>query len=258
MKHLLEYYNFLLEKENKIIYTAYFIDDVEKLKEIFPPVHPNIFYHHSTIEFRPIDISNLEIGKKEKVKVTGRLTTDNVDVLLVDLPKFKNKNPHITLSTADGINPAQSKSEIENNLSKIEKIDNLFIDVTEGYYDGRNCVTEKTNEELISYKRQNTLVTKPYTAGDLEKKLKKLGYIDGRDNPEKGSKVKLYTGYSDGYNIRVLIKGDGNNEDRTFDLNIDNPEDVSAIAYQSFDDGESEWIELFFKDIQEILQDLNK
>lgn len=117
-----------------IIYHALFVKDINKLIDDFPIVHPNKFYHHSTIEFKPKNDENFNIGEESSIKVLGRLTTDKVDVLLVENPKSKNKFPHITLSTALNIKPMESNSEIELNLDKIEKIDNKFIDVIENLY----------------------------------------------------------------------------------------------------------------------------
>lgn len=117
----------------KMIYSALFLSEKEqsKLKAMFPPVHPNVFYHHSTIAFKPTDTSNIEIGKTYKINITGRLTTDKVDVLLVENIKSLNKHPHITLSTAEGVKPFASNEEIANNLDKIQKL-NEIIEVTEG------------------------------------------------------------------------------------------------------------------------------
>ena len=147
MNYLKKFDDFILENKNNIVYTALFVNDINKLKEQFKPVHPNLYYHHSTNEFKPKDTYNLEIGKIYSMKVLGRLTTDNVDALIVDNPKSKNKYPHITLSTAVGIKPFQSNDEILNNLHKIEKIDDVYIDVTEGYFDGKNDITENITEK---------------------------------------------------------------------------------------------------------------
>ena len=86
---------------------------------MFPPVHPNLFYHHSTIEFKPKDLSNIEFGVKKEMKIIGRLTNDKVDVIVVESPKSKNKYPHITLSTAEGIKPFESNTELEKHSDEI-------------------------------------------------------------------------------------------------------------------------------------------
>lgn len=125
----------------KIIYHALFVDKVDVLKDMFPPIHSNIFYHHSTIEFSPKDSSNIEIGKKYKVAIIGRITTDQIDALLVENPKSKNRYPHITLSTAAGVKPFKSNEAFEQNSLLIERFNTpSYIDVTEGYFDGQNDI----------------------------------------------------------------------------------------------------------------------
>lgn len=116
---------------DNIIYHALFVKDIQKLKELFPPVHPNTFYHHSTIQFKPKSLEGLNIGEKSKLKIWGRLTTDKVDVLIVDNKKSTNEYPHITLSTAEGIKPFESNSEIKYNINDVEYFENLYIDVEE-------------------------------------------------------------------------------------------------------------------------------
>ena len=104
-----------------IIYVAAMVEDEKKLKELYPPVHSNTFYHHSTIEFKPVKTHTLlnNIGKQVDLEIKGRLTTDKVDVLVVNNPGSTNKHPHITLSTAEGIKPFESNSELEEHYDKI-------------------------------------------------------------------------------------------------------------------------------------------
>ena len=101
-----------------IIYVAAMVNDVEALKEKFPPTYVNEFYHHSTIEFKPVKTQTLldNVGKSVNLKVTHRLITEKVDVLIVENPGSTNKYPHITLSTAAGVKPFESNSEIEGAL----------------------------------------------------------------------------------------------------------------------------------------------
>ena len=125
------------KKPRKPLYSGNMVDDPEGLKEKFPQVHPNSFYHHSTNEFKPDSLEGLPVGEKQQLKITGRLTTDKVDVLLVDNPNSSNPNPHITLSTADGVKPFESNAEIEANLDKIQPLDDT-VDTTVGYNDGKD------------------------------------------------------------------------------------------------------------------------
>jgi Fungal tRNA ligase phosphodiesterase domain len=120
---------------SKIIYSALFVDDINALKRMFAPVFQNVFYHHSTIEFAPKDATNIEVGKKVELQVIGRITTDRVDALLVNNTKSKNKHPHITLSTANGVKPVESNDAFELEPTKLRMFNQPFtIATTEGYY----------------------------------------------------------------------------------------------------------------------------
>lgn len=123
----------------KIQYHALFVDDIYALQRLFSPVYSNIYYHHSTIEFAPKDASNIEVGKKIKLEIIGRITTDKVDALLVVNPKSKNKYPHITLSTAEGVKPFESNAAFEKYPQLIKRFDTpVYINATEGYFNGKD------------------------------------------------------------------------------------------------------------------------
>ena len=124
----------------KIIYSAVFVNKDDLIKK-YPPTHPNVYYHHSTIEFKPKSIDDLPIGNEIKMDVIGRLTTDNVDVLLVKNPLSKNLYPHITLSTADGIKPFQSNDEILKNLDDVLPLDDYIIGIC-GVFDGKDDIID--------------------------------------------------------------------------------------------------------------------
>lgn len=145
-------------KTRKPVYHALFVNDQEGLKKQFKPVHPNEHYHHSTIEFKPQDDSNIETGKKHYIEALGRLTTDAVDALVVQNPKTQeisqasatqrrrdtDKIPHITLSTAEGVSPAATNLELKDKSNQIEWFDEpVRIPTTEGYFDGKQDITTK-------------------------------------------------------------------------------------------------------------------
>lgn len=137
-------------KSPTAVYTAVFVD-VEDMVNKYGQVHPNLYSHHSTIEFKPSDITGLPLGSVTPLKVIGRLTTDKVDVLLVDNPMSKNKYPHITLSTAEGVKPFESNSEIENNLDKVQPVSDT-LDGVIGYHNG---ITEVISEETLAIEETN-------------------------------------------------------------------------------------------------------
>lgn len=122
---------------SKIMYTALFINNPSNLRRLFTPVYPNTFYHHSTIEFAPKDLTGIDIGKKTLLETVGRITTDKVDALYVVNPKSKNPYPHITLSTTTGIKPVETNKVFAEHIDELYMFDTpLFIEVTEGYSDG--------------------------------------------------------------------------------------------------------------------------
>lgn len=136
--------------ENPVTFSAYNVVDEQALKAKYPPVHPNLFYHHSTNEFNPKGVP--ELGKETSLKITGRLTTDKVDVLLVENPGSKNKYPHITLSTAEGVKPFESNKEIESNLSKIVPIeDSVNVVGTNNLKSDVSKVVDENGEPLVVY-----------------------------------------------------------------------------------------------------------
>ncbi len=105
------------KSKETVVYTALFVDDSDALKEKYPPVHANVFYHHSTIAFKPKERKdNLNVGEKHRIAIIGRVTSEKVDVLLVNNEKSVNDNPHITLSTAEGVRPSISNAEIANAI----------------------------------------------------------------------------------------------------------------------------------------------
>jgi len=136
--------NFESREGESVLYTALFVDDISQLKEKYPPIHPNQYYHHSTIAFRPKDGKNgLNIGEKHVIRITGRVTTDKVDALMVVNEKSTNETPHITLSTAEGVKPFVSNEEIVKAIEegKVIVVEDS-LNVTEGYFNGKTDVIE--------------------------------------------------------------------------------------------------------------------
>ena len=150
---------------NNIIYSGIFFNKNELLKK-YDLVHENIYYHHSTIEFKPKNISNLPIGKTMTLKIIGRLTTDKVDVLLIENPFSKNEYPHITLSTANNVKPYESNNEIRLNLDKIEKLNDQINGIV-GYCDNNMNIITKNNKLTESPDRVliNNKVLVKYNSG---------------------------------------------------------------------------------------------
>jgi len=126
-----------------IVYTALFVDDPDLLRQTFEPVHKSVYGHHTTIAFRPSSLSGIEIGKKQTLKVIGRVIDDKGDALLVENTRSENKFPHITLSTVKNVPPVYSNDMLKEATAKhlIEYFNEpIEIDVTEGYFDGEVAV----------------------------------------------------------------------------------------------------------------------
>lgn len=121
---------------SNVIYTAIFFN-TEDVVTKFGQVHENLFSHHSTIEFKPKSIEDLPIGETMNIKVIGRLTNKRLDVILVENPLSKNKHPHITLSTAEGVKPFESNFEIDSHFDDIKPLNETLVGVC-GYFNGKD------------------------------------------------------------------------------------------------------------------------
>ena len=132
--------NFNWFKKKKIRYTALFVEDVSDLLKRFPPKHEVIFGHHSTISFEPKDINNIEVGKKYKVKIIGRAFDEIGDDLLIENHKSENIYPHITISRPKDAPKLYSKELFKKAVQdeSIEYFDDEYVNVIEGYSDGKN------------------------------------------------------------------------------------------------------------------------
>ena len=142
---------------DRVIYTAYFIDDVKALREQFPhglgQKKVKLFGHHLTIEYKPANgIDDIEVGKKSTLRIIGRVTDPQVgiDALLVypDDVYTTKKDPHITLATSKGAPPGRSNEAIAKAIEAdaVESFDTpIEVAVTQGYFNGRGDVTSLSN-----------------------------------------------------------------------------------------------------------------
>lgn len=199
-----------------IEYTAYFVDNMSLLKNQFPPIYPNVFYHHATIQFRPNDINGINVGEKKKIKVVGRLTTDKVDVLLLSDVKTNNKHPHITLSTQQGIKPFQSNSEIENYPNMIEYFKSpIFISTTVGYMMRGKEIKENSNIKL------KYLVPEDFISGgksdnkSLLDLAKKYSYNDSTDTIDSNKMKRILLHLKKQYNMGIKVE-----MEHTYNINV--------------------------------------
>lgn len=114
--------------KNAVLYTANNVDDPAALEAKYPSSLPTKYYHHSTNEFKPGKYDPRE-GLKETLHIIGRLTTDKVDVLIVENPNSSNEVAHITLATAKGVRPVESNREIRLYASQIVPLDD-YVETT--------------------------------------------------------------------------------------------------------------------------------
>ncbi len=123
----------------KIIYTACFVVDPQTLLNVFPPIHNRVFAHHSTIEYRPKDLSGIEIGNKYFLKVIGYVYDENSQAVLIKNPKSTKEHPHITISCTDNVNPRHTEDMIERAITHgtVNFVEHFEIEVVEGYFDGQ-------------------------------------------------------------------------------------------------------------------------
>lgn len=148
--------NWFGDWQNGVIFTANNVDDIIALKVKYPSTLPNKYYHHSTNKYGKQTFDPRE-GKKERLHIIGRLTTEKVDCLLVENPNSNNKYPHITLATAKGIKPFESNTEIAKHQDMIQPLDD-YVDTTFRNNISRDVskLIDKNGEPMVLYHGTNT------------------------------------------------------------------------------------------------------
>ena len=117
-----------------------------------------------------------------RLHITGRLTNDRVDALVVDNPNSDNDIPHITLATAEGVKPFASNAELAANRDKIEPLDD-YVDTTL-----KNNMSSRRRDE--SHSTLRNLVEQSVLSVLCEKNKK-----GGFNHAERGD--EFYTRYKD-------------------------------------------------------------
>ncbi len=143
------------ENENEdMLYTAEFVLDCDFLLNHFTPKHPNAFGDHCTIVFNPSvdEVVEVQLGKKKKLKIIGRVFDLKGDALLVEGSRSANKYPHITLSCANGTEPSYSNQMIPDAVTKGRVryfSEPIEIDAIEGYATKSGEIITSIDEENI-------------------------------------------------------------------------------------------------------------
>lgn len=160
----------LMKEKTKInpIYTGLFVQDKPSLVDKYNPSLPVAYATHITQAYRPGEIDSSSLGLTRNVLITGRLITDKVDALLVDISDTNNKHPHITLATADGVAPKESNSEIARYLELLAKSGRLN-------YELRNASPSNVNLSDELTKRYDELSEEFYN--DVEQRQENQGDI---------------------------------------------------------------------------------
>ena len=107
---------------NGIVYIALFLDlmDQRRLIKRFGQAYPEAHADHLTLwhfqDVRSLDLPSLPWGKKIPLKIIGYVMDDQAQVVIVQAPaKFHpvgGRTPHITISTAPGVNPVYANALI--------------------------------------------------------------------------------------------------------------------------------------------------
>lgn len=108
----------------KVLYLGIFLteESIKKLRKRFPPIFKNLPPDpHITLVFKPneeeIHAFTPLIGSRSSIGVIGYALDSKAEAVLVLDPKLtasRNKCPHITISTDDGVPPVWSNSLLES------------------------------------------------------------------------------------------------------------------------------------------------
>ncbi len=121
--------------QNRNVYKKGFIainlndSSVKKLREVFPPRHKKEFYHHVTIAFKPEEevYKTFEpyFGTEAQMKVTGEVSDQEGQAILVESALSQNKDPHVTLSCIEGVPPkySQDLAQAHTNFIPVKDIE---------------------------------------------------------------------------------------------------------------------------------------
>lgn len=115
----------------------------------FPPVHPHVFAHHVTLYYKPdaAQTAAMEewLFEPVVVKVTGYYEDEKGQAVTVELPEGLrgNRSPHITISTAEGVEPVYSNELIEGDG---ERASGEVVGVVDAVYRKTNDATFDPDE----------------------------------------------------------------------------------------------------------------
>ena len=178
--------------------TVLVVNDTNKLKKVYKPVHPNQYYSHSTLSQKENlsddYLSRFPIGKEKKVKIIGRYKSDRMDVILLEPNQASvYSQPFIVLSLADGVTMA----EVQPALSKAEKDTKIkmyksprYVNTTFGYMDGNGAFITDTVEESAPEAAVDSaaVVEQPAT----EQPSQNLNEIEEQTQMQPGEQMQIF------------------------------------------------------------------
>jgi len=134
----------------RAIYVGVFIDkmDRQRLIKAFPPVHPQVWADHMTIKFRDnpadsVDASEFPLGKTITMKVVGTAVDTKAQAVVVQPQGIKveeGRTPHITISTAAGVNPRYTNTLLEHSYVPVRS--GMVIRGKVAWWDGNRARTD--------------------------------------------------------------------------------------------------------------------
>ena len=138
-----------LAAKQKVVYVGVFLPPEERqwLLKKFPPVHSVTQADHLTVWFHtwgvPIDLSSLNFGERVPLKVIGYAEDGQAQAVLVQPPAGLSPHarvPHITISTAPGVQPIYSNILVKADPKRVAP---FTLRGRLGWWDGNSPVFEK-------------------------------------------------------------------------------------------------------------------
>ncbi|KAG7380164.1 NEDD4-binding protein 2 [Phytophthora pseudosyringae] len=165
-----------------LTYLGLFLDDdsQQKLLTKIPPAHPNRLADHVTLFYRPNNqyTRDAELGAPFTIRGVEIVQNEGVQTLRVELDErlpwqIRNKIPHITLSTVDGVSASYSNDLLECTSAKRTML-NPPIECT-GHLGA-----------ALFIQNQRVITTSPPFAGDVNSCSKNTSEVNpSRANGEK-------------------------------------------------------------------------
>lgn len=119
----------LLEEHTDMFVSAILTPESHRrLLEKVPPVHPVVYAHHVTMAYKPepdaLERYRAMEGLRIKVPVAAVCVDEKGQAVLVGV-ESENEYPHITISTAEGVEPVYSNELLASQHADLQHV-NIF------------------------------------------------------------------------------------------------------------------------------------